>query len=74
MMLAQLLPELVDNCHCQVGVGTPLAAAVKLALAGAVTLWLAGWVVMAGACVAAVTVKRAALLVALPTPLLATAR
>jgi hypothetical protein len=35
----------VLTCHWTVGVGLPLAAAVKLALAAPyVTLWLLGWV------------------------------
>ena len=54
--------------------GTPLAAAAKVALAGAVTLWAAGWVVIAGACGAGLTLSSAALLVALPPLLVATAR
>jgi hypothetical protein len=39
---------------------------VKLTFAPAVTVWLAGWVVMLGATGAGLTVKVAALLVALP--------
>ena len=40
---------LVLLCHCTVGVGVPLAAAVNVAVAPAVTVVPAGWVVMLGA-------------------------
>ena len=40
---------LVDICHWTVGAGVPAAAAVKLAVWPAVTVWLAGWVATAGA-------------------------
>ena len=47
-------PEL--TCHCTVGVGSPLAAAVKLTLAAPyVTTWFVGWVVTDGAVHAGVT-------------------
>ena len=36
-------------CHWYVGAGVPLAAAVNVIDAPAVTVWLAGWVVIAGA-------------------------
>ena len=42
-------PPSVLTCHCTVGVGLPLAAAVKVAVCPAVTVWLAGWVVTIGA-------------------------
>src|SRR5271166_2331504 len=67
------LPPSVLTCHCTVvGVGLPsLAAAVKLAVWPAVTIWLAGWVVTEGA---KSTVRVAALVVALrPAVLLKTA-
>ena len=35
-------PPLVETCHCTVGAGLPEAAALKEALAPAVTVWLAG--------------------------------
>ncbi len=52
--------------HCGVGAGVPLAATVKLALPPAAMLTAAGWVVMTGATVIALTVSTAALLVTLP--------
>ena len=36
-------------CHCKVGEGEPLAAAVNVTEAPTVTVWLVGWVVKAGA-------------------------
>ena len=48
-MLLKVEPPLVLTCHCTVGVGLPLAAAVKVAVWPAVTVWLAGWVVTVGA-------------------------
>src|SRR5262249_45871497 len=63
----QLVPPLVLTSHCTVGVGLPLAAAVNDTLAPAVTVWLAGWVVMIGAVV--VTVGMAAVVVAVPAVL-----
>ena len=49
--------------HWNVGVGEPLAAAVKVTDVPAVTVWLAGCVVKTGALVAAFTVRVAVLLV-----------
>ena len=60
------------TCHCTVGVGVPLAAAVKVTGLPAVTVWLVGWVVTTGA-TAAVTVSVAGWLVALPATLVKTA-
>jgi len=51
LMLVQVVPPSLLTCHCTVGVGVPLAAAVKEAGPPAVTVWLLGWVVMAGAAV-----------------------
>ena len=48
-MSLKVEPPSVLTCHCTVGVGLPLAAAVKVAVWPAVTVWLAGWVVTAGA-------------------------
>ena len=48
----------------------PVAATAKDAVFPAITVWLAGWVVMDGATTGLVTVKIAALLVALPALLL----
>ena len=53
-------PPSVLTCHCTVGVGLPLAAAVKVAVWPAVTVWLTGWVVIDGADWAAFTVSVAA--------------
>ena len=58
-------------CHCTVGVGVPLAAAVKVAVEPAAALTLTGLVVIAGA---AVTVNVAAVVVAEPTLFVNTAR
>ena len=66
-------PPSVLSCHCTVGVGLPLAAAVNVAVWPAVTVWLVGWVVITGAC-PCVTVRVAALLVAVPRKLVNTAR
>src|SRR5207244_2286903 len=54
--LLKLLPPSVLTCHCTVGAGVPLAAAVKVALLPAHTVWPVGWVVMPGA---ALTVRPA---------------
>ena len=40
--LAQLEPPSVDICHCAVGVGVPVAAAVKVAVVPPMTVWLVG--------------------------------
>jgi hypothetical protein len=52
----------------------PEAATVKVAVAPAVTVTLAGWVVMVGAVAAAFTVSVALLEVALPALLVTTQR
>ena len=49
-----------------------MAATLKEAVCPAVTVWLAGWVVIEGATGAAFTVRLAALLVTLPAVLLTT--
>jgi hypothetical protein len=46
-MSPHVVPSVL-TCHLTVGVGEPLAAAVKLAVAPEVTVLLAGWVVTAG--------------------------
>ena len=61
-------------CHWIVGAGLPLAATVNAAGEPAVTVWLVGWVVKAGAVAAAVTVSVTVLLVAEPAELVAMAR
>ena len=55
--------------HWKVGAGVPLAAAVKVTLLPAFTVWLTGWVVIAGA---TWTVRTAGVLVALPAGFVAT--
>jgi len=55
--------------HCKVGAGLPDAAAVNVAVAGAVTVWLAGCVVMVGAASGGLTVRVAADDVTEPTGL-----
>src|SRR4051812_29275313 len=72
-MLVKVLPPSVLTCHCTVGVGVPLAAAVKVAGLLAVTVWLLGEVVMLGTTLAALTVRVAAVLVAFPAALVKTA-
>jgi hypothetical protein len=69
----QVMPPFADTCHCTVGVGVPLAAAVKVTVLPELTDWLIGWVVMTGA-MAGITVMVAALVVADPTELVNTAR
>lgn len=54
-------PDPVFTCHCTVGAGYPFAAAEKVAVSPAFTVWLVGLVVTLGACW---TVRVAALLVA----------
>src|SRR5690242_10973455 len=44
-MSVKLLPLSVLTCHWTVGVGLPLAAAVKVTVCPAGTAWLTGWVV-----------------------------
>ena len=65
-----MAPPSVLTSHCTVGLGLPLAAAVKVADCPAVTVALDGAVVIAGG---VCTVRRAAVVVALPTALLKTA-
>ena len=47
-MLVQVPPELVLSCHCTVGVGDPLAAAVNVTVWPAATNWFVGLVVTIG--------------------------
>ena len=70
-ILAYRPPPLVLTCHCTVGAGVPVAAAVKVTGWPAVTVWLIGLVVTTGA---ALTVSVAAVVVAVPTLLVKTAR
>ena len=46
--LKKVAPLSVLNCHCTVGVGLPLAAAVNTAVPPALTVTLTGFVVTAG--------------------------
>ena len=66
------VPPFVLTFHCTVGVGFPLAAAVKVTVLPATIVWLAGFVVTAGT-VAACTVNVAADEVALPHAFVKTA-
>jgi hypothetical protein len=70
-MFVKLAPLLVLTCHCTVGAGLPLAPAVKVTLLPALTLWLAGFAVIAGG---VLTVSVAALVIAVPALLMNTAR
>ncbi len=69
----KVLPPSVLIYHWGVGVGEPLAAAVNVADWPTATVWLVGWVVMVGATGAGVTIRTAAVVVALPVPLVKTA-
>src|SRR5439155_1570396 len=70
-MLVKVAPPFVLICHCTVGVGLPLAAAVNVAVDPAATDWFAGFVVTDGA---KFTVIVAAVVVAEPPELVKTAR
>jgi hypothetical protein len=59
----KVVPPFVLTCHCTVGAGTPVAAAVKVAFAGAVTETFDGFVVTTGA---ELTVNVAGVVVAVP--------
>ena len=48
MMALNVVPPSVLTCHCTRGRGLPLAAAVKVAVSPASTVWLAGFVVTLG--------------------------
>ncbi len=69
-ILDQVAPLSVLSCHWTAGVGDPLAAAEKLAVCPAMTVWSAGWVVTEGA---ELTVNKALLVVAEPAELVNTA-
>ena len=47
VMFVQVVPSVLD-CHCSVGLGEPLAAAMKLAIDPEVAVLLVGCVVTAG--------------------------
>ena len=49
MMLVQEVPPLVLICHCTVGAGVPVPAAVNVTVAPLVTVWLVGLPVITGA-------------------------
>src|SRR5438309_1357135 len=70
-MSVKLTPPLMLTCHCTVGVGVPLAAAVNVAVWPAFTVTFAGFPVIAGA---TLTVRVAALVVAVLTTFVNTAR
>ncbi len=69
-MGAKVVPESVEASHCTLGLGVPVAAAVKLAVSPEATVALEGSVVMTGG---AVTLRVAAVVVAEPTELVKTA-
>jgi len=46
--LLNVVPPSMLTCHCTVGVGEPVAAAVKVAVWPAATVWLAGCMVIVG--------------------------
>src|SRR5437899_3145743 len=46
--LLNVTPLSVLTCHCTVGVGEPVAAAVKVAVWPVVTVWFAGCMVIVG--------------------------
>src|SRR5437899_5799623 len=71
--LLNVPPPSVLTCHCTVGVGEPVAAAVKVAVWPALTVWFAGCVVIVGG-VGEFTVRVAAVLVAIPAEFVNTAR
>ena len=48
-MLLNVAPPSVETCHCTVGVGKPLAAAVNVAVPPEQVVWFVGCVVIAGA-------------------------
>src|SRR4029077_12372922 len=55
--LLNVTPPSVLTCHCTVGVGEPVAAAVKVAVWPAVTVWFVGCTVMVGVFEGATTLK-----------------
>ena len=67
-MVVKVVPPSVLCCHCTLGLGAPLAAALKVAVLSTLTVWLVGWVVIAGP---AVIVSVKLWLAAGLTPLLA---
>ncbi len=73
-MVVQLAPALRETCHWTVGAGEPVAAAVKVADWGAVTVWASGWVVTTGTAATATTVINAGLLATTPEALVNCAR
>ena len=72
-ILVKGAPLPVLCCHCTVGVGVPLAAALKLAVRPVLTVWLVGFVVTTGAAGAGFTVSVAAVVVADPAEFVNTA-
>ena len=74
-MLLYVAPPLVLTCQITVGVGVPVAAAVKVACCPAVTVRFDGFCVTTGARWASgFTVSVATVVVALPAELVNTAR
>ena len=73
-MFIHVTPPAGKDCHCTVGDGVPLAAAVKLAALPAVTVAFDGCWVTVGAAVAGFTVSVAGFVVAVPAEFVNTAR
>ncbi|HXN63629.1 MAG TPA: hypothetical protein VN886_24500 [Acidimicrobiales bacterium] len=74
-MLDHDVPPSAENCHWTVGVGDPDAVALNEAVDPAATVTLTGWlVIVGGALTGPVTVRVAALVLALPDELVKTAR
>ncbi len=73
LMSDQVVPPSVETCQTTEGVGSPLAAAVKVATCPGATLWSVGWVATVGA-TGEVTVSVAGSVVADPPELVNTAR
>ena len=72
-MLLNVNPPSVLFCHWTAGAGLPLAAAVKVAVAPALTVWFVGLVVITGAA-EPVTVSIAPVVVTEPAGLVKMAR
>src|SRR4030081_3770272 len=70
-MSLKVTPLSVESCHCTVGAGWPLAAAVKVTFEPAQMVWVSGLVVTTGG---VFTVRVAALLLVGPQASVKTAR
>ena len=71
-IFVQVMPPVVDSCHCNSGVGLPSTSTVKVTLSPIAIVWVWGWVVKDGG---EVTVRTASFDVAFgSTPFEAIAR